>query len=214
MKFTLTYEGELRSNADFKQKWEIRKHFDPQLRELWKIDPALCSVVENRHIPPNQEFIRVEKHHQSPLNTTRKSKVAGAKLTKERLDLCAPIVIKNRKFTPLVRDTFALKCVLKIKFLRKEEPGKLYQGGDLDNRIKTLLDALSIPNRDQIVEDTTIADPIYCLLEDDRLVTGLEIETHRLLKNPDASKHTVQLLIEVDVRVSQAKQYNIEFLGD
>jgi hypothetical protein len=53
--------------------------------------------------------------------------------------------------------------------------------GDLDNRLKTLLDALSVPNQDQVIPDPTIDDPIHCLLEDDSLVSGLEIETRRLL---------------------------------
>jgi hypothetical protein len=33
MKFALTYEGELRSNDDYRRKWEIRKHFQPQLQD-------------------------------------------------------------------------------------------------------------------------------------------------------------------------------------
>jgi hypothetical protein len=32
MKFTLTYDGELKSNGDPKIKWEIRKRFHPQLK--------------------------------------------------------------------------------------------------------------------------------------------------------------------------------------
>jgi hypothetical protein len=42
-----------------------------------------------------------------------------------------------------VRNSFALHCGLKVLFLRKEPPGKVYQGGDIDGRIKTLLDALN-----------------------------------------------------------------------
>jgi UPF0288 family protein (methanogenesis marker protein 3) len=115
---------------------------------------------------------------------------------------------------PLVRDSFALKCGLKILFLRKEDPGRVFQGGDMDNRLKTLFDALAIPNKQQIVNDAGTTDPINCLLEDDRLITKVEIDTHRLLSRPNASKHEVHLVIEVDVRVSNSRTYNHPFLGD
>jgi hypothetical protein len=62
-------------------------------------------------------------------------------------------------------------------FLRKEEPGRLYQGGDLDNRLKTLFDALSVPNKEQVVDDPTMVEQVYCLLEDDRLITKVDIDT-------------------------------------
>ena len=102
---------------------------------------------------------------------------------------------------PLVRESLSLHCGLKIIYLRKEDIGNLvYQGGDVDNRIKTLFDALSVPNEDQIIDDPNTDDPIYCLLEDDRLISGFSIETQRLLSNPNASTHDVRLVIEVDVR--------------
>ena len=37
MKFTLTYDGELKSNGKPRDKWKIRNHLSPQLEELWKI---------------------------------------------------------------------------------------------------------------------------------------------------------------------------------
>jgi hypothetical protein len=98
------------------------------------------------------------------------------------------------KFVPLVRDSFALKCALKILFLRKEKPGRVYHGGDLDNRLKTLFDALAIPDDQQIVKDATTMEPVYCLMENDRLITRIDVDTHRLLTAPEASEHTVKLI--------------------
>jgi hypothetical protein len=86
--------------------------------------------------------------------------------------------------------------------------------GALDNRLKTLFDALSVPNQDQIVDDPSISSPVYCLLEDDALVSGLTIETHRLLSSPCTGKNEVRLLIEVDVKVIHPHLYNHLFLGD
>jgi hypothetical protein len=171
MKFTLTFDGELRSNGTRAEKWKIRQHLHPQLQELWSIHPPLQTL--KRDLP----------------------------------NLCAEIERGGRRFLPLVRDTLALRCSLKILFLRKEDAGRVYQGGDLDNGIKTLFDGLSVPNKDQVIPDQTINDPIYCLVEDDALITGLEISTHRLLSQPAASKHEVRLIIEVDVSVKSSLQW-------
>jgi hypothetical protein len=130
------------------------------------------------------------------------------------LDLCEPIQKHGAWFRPLVRESYALHCGLKIIFLRKEQPGKVYQGGDIDGRIKTLLDALTMPQHvEQILEKTPQTEPIYCLLEEDSLVSGLQVESERLLTDQERPADYVRLLIEVDVRVRQATIYNQSFLG-
>src|SRR5579863_1684862 len=197
MKFTLTYDGELPpsgnsgKNAD---KWRIRKELDPQLRELWRIHPALKKMLPGRFISPAEgAFFTLETHHQYDPPLIARSPREG------EIDLCAPVSRGGRFFKPLVRDSFALVCALKILFLRKEDPGRVYQGGDLDNRIKTLLDALSVPENDeQVIQDPTTADPIFCLLEKDSLVTGVNVESERLLTAPNAPITQVRLIIEVD----------------
>lgn len=210
MKFTLVYEGELRSNDRPPRKWEIRKQIHPQLQELWRVNPTLKHVARNSLIPRRGgDFFVTDQHHS--FDDTYSLRQTG---DPNAMDLCAPIERGGRKFIPLVRDSFALNCALKIIFLRKEEPGRIYQGGDVDNRIKTLFDALSIPSREQIISDTSLADPIYCLLEDDRLISGFSVETHRLLSRPGVTEHHVQLIVEVDIRVSQSRVYNHPFLGD
>jgi hypothetical protein len=193
VKFTLHFDGDLPSTGNgskkTRRKWEIRQHFRPQLEELWRINAALQEVAAN------------------PL--------VGRPVAETSIDLCAPIEIAGRRFLPLVRDTFALTCSLDILFLRREAPGKVYQGGDLDNRIKTLLDALAVPqNADHVINDGSSEDPIHCLLEDDRLVTGLNVRTERLLGSPTNAAGDVRLIINVDVRVSDARIYNQSFLGD
>ncbi|HEY3915479.1 MAG TPA: hypothetical protein VGN61_13405 [Verrucomicrobiae bacterium] len=54
MRFTLHYDGSLPSSgnkAQVQAKWDIRKRFDPQLRELWKTHPALLRVEDDKHYP-------------------------------------------------------------------------------------------------------------------------------------------------------------------
>jgi hypothetical protein len=140
---------------------------------------------------------------------------ASRRGSQQILDLCEAVEKHGGWFKPLVRETFSLHCGLKILFLRKEPPGKVYQGGDIDGRIKTLLDALTMPqHREQVLEK--IGDrlhPIYCLLEDDSMVSGLQVETERLLTDQNHPADYARLIIEVDVRVRQATIYNQSFFG-
>lgn len=69
--------------------------------------------------------------------------------------------------------------------------------------MKTLLDALAMPQHaEQVLEKKTSAmEPIYCLLQDDSMVSGLEIQSERLLGDYHNNADFVKLTIEVDVRV-------------
>jgi len=213
VKFTLTFDGDLPSNGRPSDKWAIRKQFHTQLVELWRINPALRLVEKRRDFPKTWGTAYLEMHHSVVPQPVSFIKRSGRDA--ETIDLLEPIDRGGRKFAPLVRESLALKCGLKIVFLRKEEPGKVYQGGDLDNRIKTLFDALAVPNNDQVIDDPTLGpDPIYCLLEDDGLITAIDIETHQLLSRANNSKHDVSLIIHVDVRVIMTRVYNQPFLGD
>lgn len=217
MKFTLTYDGELPSTGNsskkLAKKWDIRKHFHPQLSELTKTHPVLRDFfARGCRIPKDGRPFEVNQTHHSipsaPYDPAEWENV-------EMWDLCEKIEVKGRKFWPIVRESLALTCSLKILFLRKEEPGSLVlQGGDLDNRIKTLFDGLRLPSVDEVVADSTIEDPILCLLESDTLITGFELRSDRLLSKPNTSVHEVRLVIDVDVRVSQAGLYNLPYLGD
>jgi hypothetical protein len=66
---------------------------------------------------------------------------------------------------------------------------------------------------EQVLGNATRLNPIYCLLEDDSLVSGLQIESERLLTDQTNPPDYVRLNIEVDVRVRQAMIYNQSFLG-
>jgi len=98
-----------------------------------------------------------------------------------------------------------LACALEITFLRREKPGSIIQhGGDLDNRLKTLFDALRMPQSDAelggIVPETENAR-VFCLLEDDALITRMSVNTQQLLE-PIAlgeAPSVVELLIQVTV---------------
>ena len=207
MKFALTFDGELRANGNIKAKWNIRKEFHPQLAELWRLHPATQAIMRRPLVPQHSPYMPMVRHHSVdpiPQNV----------VPTPNIDLCEVVGVGGRKFLPLVREKIGLRCSLNILFLRKEEPGRVYQGGDMDNRLKTLFDALGVPNKEQIVDDPTLDDPIYCLVEDDALITALNIKTERLLSRPNSSPHEVHLVVEVDVRVTHPRPYNEPFLGD
>lgn len=217
MKFTLTYDGELPSATSrsprVREKWEIRKVIHPQLAELWENSEELRRLAV-RQVPLGQGgFFPVETHHsEAPVPPP------GFAVEKRDgyLHLCEPLNVKGRLFLPLVRSSLALGCALDILFLRKEEPGKIItQGGDIDNRIKTLFDALRMPTPDDFNgTEGDLPATLYCLLESDSLINDVAIRTDRLLSRPGASTSEVRLVIEVKVKVMQVRAYNMTLLGD
>jgi hypothetical protein len=76
-----------------------------------------------------------------------------------------------------------------------------------------LLDALSMPQHaEQVLEKNVEGDPLHCLLEDDSMVSGLNVEAERLLAPGNNANNFVRLIIEVDVRIRRATIYNQSFL--
>ena len=209
MKFTLVYDGPLPPNGSPTEKWNIRKYFSPQLEELWQLHPSLQDAARRRFVSGDRPFQIADIHHFAD------DRRRFTQLRRDGdIDLCELIDRKGRKFWPLVRETHALKCNLGITFMRKEDAGRVYQGGDLDNRLKTLFDALAVPPLDQVVNDASISDPVYCLLEDDALIMGIDVKTHRLLARPNLDSSNVVVIIDVDVRVVRPRGYNLMFVGD
>jgi hypothetical protein len=233
VKFTLTYDGPLLSSGNkgkSENKWEIRKRIHPQLVDLWSNHPALKAVEDNKHFPVRGGAVLTQAHHLHPGPVWPPARIRvrddatpvldmdylyrDQKVERTILDLCEPIEKHGTWFRPLVRESYALHCGLKIRFLRQEPLGRVYQGGDLDGRIKTLIDSLTMPQHvEQILEKGQENRPIHCLLEDDSMISGFEIESERLLGDQSNSKEWVKLTIEVDVRVRQATIYNQSFLG-
>jgi hypothetical protein len=217
MKFCLTYDGELPSTGNrsrkIEKKWEIREQFHPQLEELWRINPALRRLANGLVINTSMGAFTIQDvYHGAPTNQAFSNRPP---IGPDEIDLCGHINKFGHSFKPLVRETFALACGLKILFLRREPPGNVYKGGDLDNRLKTLLDALSVPeNEGQVSRNPPKYNPLFCLAESDKLFTSISVSSERLLTGPSASDSHARLIIEVDVRVTDNRNYNSMFLGD
>ena len=213
MQFTLHYRGDLRASRSGRggsrldDKWKIRRQIHPQLKGLWEHHQVLNSIQPDTIIPGDGgSFMTFNVHHSQP--------EPPSDLGPNTIDLIAPITVAGKSFVPLVRESMALVCDLDILFLRKGEPGKLIsQGGDIDNRIKTLLDGLRMPTNAAEIGRRPVNRPMYCLLEDDSLITGLNVQTDRLLDYKATSVHAVQLIIKVKVIVIHVRPYNQRLMG-
>lgn len=90
-------------------------------------------------------------------------------------------------FIPLVTEDLCLRCSIDVLFLRPTDSGALIQGGDLDNRMKTLLDGLRMPNNASEVNEQMPREdeaPFFCLLQDDKLISEVRVTTDNLLLLP------------------------------
>jgi hypothetical protein len=120
------------------------------------------------------------------------------------------------RFVPLIGGFFEdVACSLDILFLRRDAPGNLVKsGGDIDNRIKTLLDGLRMPSDCGQVEKMPPEDgedPFYCLLLDDSLITEIRVTTDRLLTPLEDGEgiHDVHLVIHVKTVTTGRSGYSI-----
>ena len=128
MRFTLIFEGDLPPKATPSQKWEIRRALEPQLRALWQSSP-----LEGLGKFQDSTYLPNDCY-------------VGRK-------------IGSLEFVPLISPKLDLRVELKIILLSASLPGGLInRSGDLDNRMKTLLDALSVPTPQQIVPECHNAD--------------------------------------------------------
>ncbi|MHC4559455.1 MAG: hypothetical protein ACYS80_19345 [Planctomycetota bacterium] len=182
MDFYLKYDGPLKSNAGPKDKHDIREYFYSQMKRLWEIEP-LKECKCDFLVSTNEQCVLKE--------------------------------VDGIIFAPLVSSALKFICQLDIVMLWPDEPGMLSKvGGDIDNRLKTLFDALQCPDINQIQpvkERFTNKQPFFCLLENDKLVTGVNVKTHTLLRGADETD--VSVLIHVMVKATKMSWNTIGLSG-
>ena len=187
MHFHLIYSGDLLKSANARPTWEkhaIRNSLHDQLKKLWETHPALryyanktVEIDDNEgRLQPPKPFLDVLAHSYSR---------AGI------------------RFVPLMTKANGLVCSLDILFLRHDQPGGIEEcRGDIDNRVKTLIDALRIPADGGEMKkkpgDAPDPNPMYCLMDDDKLITKLKVETDKLLFSISGAKNEAYLIIRVE----------------
>jgi len=204
MDFYLRYRGPLpsasRSETRVNEKHDIRAALSPQLRDFWMKAPQL-------------ELLRASIDDLFT-QTVKGGRVEVPKPRETLYDFLYNVEFKKCFFTPLITRSMELTCQLDIRFLRRERPGANTQGGDLDNRLKTLLDGLRIPMaEDEIPNSLSPGERYFCLLEDDSLVTHLNIETSQLFGPLDGheKENDVDLSIHVTVKVALLMMVNMSW---
>jgi hypothetical protein len=186
LEFTLTYSGKIKgSKRKVEDKHALRLAFHRQLSKLWSQQPLAGSQV----LIPTQKTPGVE----------------GAITVKK---------LANFTFIPLVTQQLYLFAELDIFLLRPEQRGVLIRhGGDIDARLKTILDGLRVPTSEQeLPKDTqpsAAQSPFYCLLEDDSLVTSVAVS---VAQNLDASAmDDVTAFIKVTIKKFRDAWNNSDF---
>jgi hypothetical protein len=179
LRFRLSYRGPLASNGKPSQKWDLRQKFHSQLEAVWKQEPLVSSQeYRDPAYQPDDCY----------LGETR----------------------NGATYLPLISEKIFTVAELDILMMRPGNPGSIAGGGgDIDNRLKTLFDALQPPNPTDTYCDPSWnkSTPISCLLQDDKLITRVNVETDRLLDG-HTNDNEVLLVIAVHVRASSARMCN------
>lgn len=127
--------------------------------------------------------------------------------------------VSGRLFAPLVHPSLRVHAELDVLVLWAGEAGDVVSpySGDLDNQLKTLFDGLRRPLVDNEVPKawTPLDDevPMHCLLDDDKLVTRINVEVDRLLRVPTSPHTHAEVQIRVTVRPYQATYANVSISG-
>jgi hypothetical protein len=183
MDFVLYYRGPLPANGDAKQKHRIREHFHRQLKTLWAS-------------PPFDRWLKAASDA-SGREAGEGASPTIAQWMKLRAFPSLIKVVEGHQYLPLVCVKLCAVAQLDLTLLRPEPAGRIVtQGGDIDNRIKTLLDALKVPDSNQGRQAIigTPETPFHCLLEDDNLITRLSVRTDHLLEPPMQPNEVVAIL--------------------
>jgi hypothetical protein len=109
-------------------------------------------------------------------------------------------------FAPLVSNKIHSIAELDIILLRPGPPGEAIISGDIDNRLKTLFDALKVPHENNALppgdNPRDGENPFFVLLEDDSLITKVSVNTYQLLK--EGSYSDVVLIVKVTTKLTKS----------
>jgi hypothetical protein len=206
VQFRLLYSGnQLVSNGGPAEKHKIRKLFHPQLKQLWGSNASLKKLSRYRgamRVDPSPCLPEIEQD--DTFRTAYFNEIG---------DLYQR---GNFRFVPLIDIDLRLRVSIDILFLRPDQHPIIKEGGDIDNRLKTLFDAFRVP-------ETTAGlggipgegeDPFFVLLQDDSLISEIRVNTDNLLMLPAErtldAKDTF-LVIDVSLKPDEKSAHNWAF---
>jgi hypothetical protein len=216
MKFTLIYDGPLpagkKRRAEYASK--IRNELHSQLRDLWNTHVLMRQLRHEARAYKNSTIGGVVVPRKPVLLPDYWEEPPP--LRNDEIDLCPPINVEGTgAFLPVVRSSLYLACALDILFLRHEDPGRLFDlGGDIDNRLKCFFDGLTIPNPEQAKHGARpCANPLYCLMEDDKHISDFSVRSGRLLGRNDKNADDVRIQVDVTIKVLRVFHANQFLIG-
>lgn len=188
MEFKLVYKGEMKTHPKHRKHYihDIRLLFHEQLKNLMKIPPF--SELKKFINPDDAKFF--EMHGRRPKNIVKK--------------------INGVEFVPIISPEMDLLAEIDIEILHPELLGTAR--ADIDNRLKTLLDTLKRPqNPMEIPREQAKGARIYTLLDDDKMITKLNVNTSHLLIE-DVAPDEIFMLINIKVVASKGTFDNIHLV--
>ena len=185
MEFCLYYQGKLRSRDTASGKHRIREQLHHQIR-------SLCNSPQFSEIFNPTGYAALVKHDHEMF-----------------------VQRGDKRFWFLISETLATVVNLNLTILVPHEVGRIVQnGGDIDNRIKTLFDALRAPATDSEVPSNDSFDyqpgGMYCLLQDDKLINRVSIRSYQ--DHSPLEDDSVRCLIEVETKITRALVGNLGFV--
>lgn len=179
MEFKLVYQGKLKSNGDAREKHRIREIFHQQLKNLWNYPP----------LEEEKQWITLPSDHQHKEPSIKQ--------------------VDGHYFANLICKSKGMFCELDFLILKPDRPISAF--GDIDNKLKTILDALRYPNVPQEIPADWLQEgsqnPLICLLEDDELVTKINVNVDKLLHSNQPGE--VIMIITVKVKGNLSRMENL-----
>lgn len=176
-------------------KHAIRLQFSDQLSRKWRDSPLLNSH-QKAQASPGEVVIGFAEGYRWPAGDPQRG-IPGAYHRPEdaalpffRVEMC------GYGWVPLITWHNHLTCRLDITFTG-DGGSTIRRDGDIDNRVKTIFDALRMPLRDREVPGNRFGkgELAYCLLEDDSLIHEYSVRAVRSPYSP------AEYLTQVNVTV-------------
>lgn len=187
-----------RSRDARERKTALRHDFHKQLALLWRIHPYLKTQ------DPATFALQ-------PARAQRSAEVSPPVHYESNLWYRCPL--GGIEYVPIVSYGHRMHCHLAIRLhSRRVIGGIIHAGADLDNRLKVIIDALRMPDPGQDAQPEARQEAsdgecddgqpiVYCLMENDDLVTKLSIETFQLLSDDPKTAEPEYVEVDIDVHV-------------
>lgn len=184
MELCLHYYGKLKSQDNSAGKHRIRQQLHAQVQSICK----------------SEQFANMFD--------------ADIKGTRSSAEQQMYVDFSGKRYWYLIAAHLATVVDLKITLLLPHDERRIVQnGGDIDNRIKTLFDALRTPSVASEIptnDDFNYAENgMFCLLQDDRLINRISVQTYR--DHAPSEPDYVRCIIEVETRITRALWGNLGF---